>query len=352
MSDTAIRERVVHILSSTLNGCLREMGYFPGILQLLDELRVENANLTERNGKLHIDNVNLSHLVERQKGYIAQMRHVNGDLDPPLVMLPYSMHHDIRRTSNGALSRQGHTASTSALEEAHEAYPPDPRSHTIISIPSAPLPALSGANASDHARPQDPATDPVTTSVSASPVASSTTAYASPELHFPATPKYNPDTTHVSMTTSDSRIASTSARLEVIDLTADEVDEATSYDVKLENRRSVTRDQTPPLNSIDQEGAFLERETRLPDKNADQSVPELVVPMETETPDHLDRALEVAYQIDDNGSLWCKMCKWRFDRGAVRDAPTDFSSTSREERVKHCREEHPVGWTTILKGKK
>ncbi len=81
MSDTAIRERVVHILSSTLNGCLREMGYFPGILQLLAELRVENANLTERNGKLHIDNVNLSHLVERQKGYIAQMRHVNGDLD-------------------------------------------------------------------------------------------------------------------------------------------------------------------------------------------------------------------------------------------------------------------------------
>ena len=58
-------------MSNTVNGCLMECGYFPGIRHLLQERQNELVILREQNQKLHTDNVALSRIVNLQKEQIA-----------------------------------------------------------------------------------------------------------------------------------------------------------------------------------------------------------------------------------------------------------------------------------------
>ncbi|KAJ3551655.1 hypothetical protein NM688_g4580 [Phlebia brevispora] len=69
----AAHEAVIKALSSTVNGCMKEMGYFPGMLQLLQDTQHENAVLRDQNVKLHSDNVNLSRIINTQKEQIAAL---------------------------------------------------------------------------------------------------------------------------------------------------------------------------------------------------------------------------------------------------------------------------------------
>lgn len=61
-----IRERVVEILATTANGCLNELGYFPGMVQHLKQLEERNKTWQEENVKLYEDNQNLMKTVEEQ----------------------------------------------------------------------------------------------------------------------------------------------------------------------------------------------------------------------------------------------------------------------------------------------
>ena len=64
---------IVSALSSTVNGCMNELGYFPGIVQAFQELQHENNVLREQVRKLHADNVNLSRIISQQKDHIASL---------------------------------------------------------------------------------------------------------------------------------------------------------------------------------------------------------------------------------------------------------------------------------------
>lgn len=59
------REKLIAALSLTTNGCLAELGYFPGITQKLEELIQINKQLKEENLQLFGDNRNL--MVQIQK---------------------------------------------------------------------------------------------------------------------------------------------------------------------------------------------------------------------------------------------------------------------------------------------
>ncbi len=66
LSDTELRERVVEILSNTANGCLNELGYYPGIAQKLKELETTNKTWQVENVKLYEDNRRLLNTLREQ----------------------------------------------------------------------------------------------------------------------------------------------------------------------------------------------------------------------------------------------------------------------------------------------
>ncbi|KAH9948393.1 hypothetical protein B0H21DRAFT_243262 [Amylocystis lapponica] len=69
------RARVMQIMSSTMNGCLDELGYSPAMHQQLQALEIANAQLKTENAKLFSDNANLAHLIYIQNETIAANDH-------------------------------------------------------------------------------------------------------------------------------------------------------------------------------------------------------------------------------------------------------------------------------------
>jgi hypothetical protein len=68
---TDLRSRVVEILAATANGCLTELGYYPGMPQRMVELEQLNAKWQSENVKLFQDNQKLSRLLrERERSIL------------------------------------------------------------------------------------------------------------------------------------------------------------------------------------------------------------------------------------------------------------------------------------------
>ncbi|KAF9464471.1 hypothetical protein BDZ94DRAFT_496160 [Collybia nuda] len=61
-----LRGRVVEILSKTANGCLTELGYYPGMPQKMRELEQMNAQWQQENVKLFQDNRSLARALQAQ----------------------------------------------------------------------------------------------------------------------------------------------------------------------------------------------------------------------------------------------------------------------------------------------
>lgn len=61
-----MRQKVVEILSGTANGCLQELGYFPGMPIKLQELEARNKNWQKENLKLYEDNKRLVQTLKSQ----------------------------------------------------------------------------------------------------------------------------------------------------------------------------------------------------------------------------------------------------------------------------------------------
>lgn len=66
-----LREKIVQVLSSTVNGCLSELGYYPGIGQQLHEALKANNHLQQANEKLFEDNRALARLAAFQNDRLA-----------------------------------------------------------------------------------------------------------------------------------------------------------------------------------------------------------------------------------------------------------------------------------------
>ena len=66
-----LREKIVQVLSSTVNGCLSELGYYPGIGQQLHEALKANNHLQQANDKLFEDNRALARLAALQNDRLA-----------------------------------------------------------------------------------------------------------------------------------------------------------------------------------------------------------------------------------------------------------------------------------------
>jgi hypothetical protein len=71
---TETRQKVVEILASTANGCLQELGYYPGMPARLQELEARNKNWQNENVKLYEDN---KRLVETMKAQDENIRLLN-----------------------------------------------------------------------------------------------------------------------------------------------------------------------------------------------------------------------------------------------------------------------------------
>ncbi|KAF8812311.1 hypothetical protein BYT27DRAFT_6413630 [Phlegmacium glaucopus] len=67
------RQKIVEILAGTANGCLAELGYFPGMPQRLKELEHQNEQWKLENMKLYQDNASLLELIHQQNERIKQM---------------------------------------------------------------------------------------------------------------------------------------------------------------------------------------------------------------------------------------------------------------------------------------
>ena len=65
-NNSETRQKIVEILASTANGCLAELGYFPGMPQKLRELELQNKNWQTENVKLFEDNKRLMGMLNAQ----------------------------------------------------------------------------------------------------------------------------------------------------------------------------------------------------------------------------------------------------------------------------------------------
>ena len=73
-STAQTRQKIVEIIAGTANGCLSELGYFPGMPQRFKELEDQNAQWRLENMKLFQDNASLLELIHQQNERIKEMR--------------------------------------------------------------------------------------------------------------------------------------------------------------------------------------------------------------------------------------------------------------------------------------
>lgn len=66
-----LRNKIIRLLSSTANGCLSELGYFPGMPEQYKQLLQANALLQNDNAKLYEDNRTLARVLARQNDRLA-----------------------------------------------------------------------------------------------------------------------------------------------------------------------------------------------------------------------------------------------------------------------------------------
>lgn len=65
-NNSETRQKIIEILASTANGCLAELGYFPGMPHKLKELELQNKNWQTENVKLFEDNKRLMAMLNSQ----------------------------------------------------------------------------------------------------------------------------------------------------------------------------------------------------------------------------------------------------------------------------------------------
>ena len=65
-NNSETRQKIIEILASTANGCLAELGYFPGMPHKLKELELQNKNWQTENVKLFEDNKRLMAMFNSQ----------------------------------------------------------------------------------------------------------------------------------------------------------------------------------------------------------------------------------------------------------------------------------------------
>ena len=51
-----MHKRIVEVLAMTVNGCLAELGYFPGTVQKLEQLENEILRLQDEKARMYNDN--------------------------------------------------------------------------------------------------------------------------------------------------------------------------------------------------------------------------------------------------------------------------------------------------------
>ena len=65
---------IMRVLSQTMNASLAELGYFPSLGAMVQELRKQNHEFHEVTRRLHTDNHTLQRTVESQDQHIRQLQ--------------------------------------------------------------------------------------------------------------------------------------------------------------------------------------------------------------------------------------------------------------------------------------
>ncbi|KAF8969508.1 hypothetical protein BDZ97DRAFT_2072501 [Flammula alnicola] len=74
-----MRQRIVEILAGTANGCLQELGYYPGMPARLQELELRNKTWQSENVKLYEDNKRLLEVVKTQNENLKWLKTPDGE---------------------------------------------------------------------------------------------------------------------------------------------------------------------------------------------------------------------------------------------------------------------------------
>lgn len=74
-----MRQKVVEILSGTANGCLHELGYYPGMPIKLQESEARNKKWQKENLKLYEDNKRLMHTLKSQAEALKMLEAPDGE---------------------------------------------------------------------------------------------------------------------------------------------------------------------------------------------------------------------------------------------------------------------------------
>lgn len=82
-----VRTEISRILSNTLNNAMQELGYFPGIVHALAEVRAELTRVREKNEKLIADNTALTGAFAQQQEEIKRLKSQvsNSDVHIPII---------------------------------------------------------------------------------------------------------------------------------------------------------------------------------------------------------------------------------------------------------------------------
>ncbi|KAK2466074.1 hypothetical protein APHAL10511_001716 [Amanita phalloides] len=99
-----LRAKIIGILSDTANGCLTELGYFPGLLKKLQELEQTNAHWKKENIKLFHDNQTLAQLARYHVDRSKQPNSGNVSSLEEQVKLLTSQNAELKKKNEGLLA--------------------------------------------------------------------------------------------------------------------------------------------------------------------------------------------------------------------------------------------------------
>lgn len=103
-----VRAEISRMLSDTLNNAMQEVGYFPGIVHALAEVRAELARVREKNAKLIADNTALTRAFAQQQEEISRLKSQisNSDVHIPIIQNLQQQNHHLKEDRDKILHSQ------------------------------------------------------------------------------------------------------------------------------------------------------------------------------------------------------------------------------------------------------
>ncbi|CAL1700414.1 unnamed protein product [Somion occarium] len=366
------RRLLIAHLATTVNGCLSELGYFPGTVQKLQQLENENLFLREQYNGIFSDNKKLLHwhnLANKELNLLRQELGRLGVVIPnyrplPPLQVPQATQQSQQHPPIRMRPPVGFAGPSQGMAP--------PRSHSRrVSLPAIQAGAFQGVG-----RPPSSASG-------SSPMSLQDVADQIP--HIARMGNMQGPSNVVITSTSSPASASTPARfpapgppiafqnqsrhdqpMEIIDLTDIDGDDSPIS----EGTRKKPRLEPPDQDVFTLGGQLQEVAIQSPNYPESENGTGFSTPVgggvsgaiqaEEEEEDieldedglcTIDFCIRAAFTDDEGNGRICRMCEARYnvtvDEDPSVEKPKPFVNAEIADLVKHCETEHPIGWKTL-----